>query len=619
MKKYIIVAIGVVWCLFQLFISFKPDVIYLTGQRAIHLFFGLLLFWVMFLLEDRKNKFVQYLIGTIALIATAAVSVHMVINGERFDLQPFGYTTLDNIIAITGIILVLEATRRVMGLSLIIVALVLFAYGLFGNLIPGTFGHAGFDFISLVQIIMYTIDGIFGQILGISTSLIFIYLMFGGFLLAFGGGDFFTKLAFAMVGTTRGGAAKVAVLASAFFGSISGSAISNIVTTGTITIPMMKRMGFKPEFAGGVEAVASTGGQILPPVMGATAFIMADMMGVSYTDVVIAATVPAILYFVAILFMVDFRAAKDGMKGMDRSELPKLKETFKEGWHFFIPFIVLIYLLLVLRWEAQTAAIYAIAVMVIMQFVRHPKVKTVKDVVNGMVEGAKSSIIVTIPCATIGIIVGVVLKSGLGLGFASFIRNFAGNDIFFMLVLMMIGSIIIGMGVPTVAAYVMLAVMMVPSLIELGVPPMAAHMFAMYFGCLSILTPPVALAAYAAAGLANSKPFMTGVHSFLLSLSGFIIPYIFVYQPALMFMGTPYEIAVSVISSLAAVVCLSGFIQNYFFGHLHIAMRIFIGIASPMLIFPATTYAGFGMFIVAVLVQWFMGKRNRSQQPTLTA
>ena len=612
LRKGLPLAVAGLWALYQLLINFRPDLIYITGQRAIHLFFGLLMFWVLFFLKEHKNKVLKYVTGILGLGFSVVLTVYMLIHGERFDLQPFGYTTLDNIIAIVGILFLLDVTRRVMDWSLTILSVILIVYALYGNYIPGVFGHAGFDILFIAQSMMYTIDGVFGQILGISTSLIYMYLLFGGILLAFGGGEFFTKLALSLVGRTRGGPAKVAVIASGLMGSISGSAISNIATTGSITIPMMKKVGFKPEYAGAVEATSSTGGQILPPVMGAAAFIMADMMGVSYTDVVIAATVPALLYYAAILFMVDFRAAKDGMKGMPRSELPDLKETMKEGWHFLIPFIVLAYLLLVLRWEPQSAAVYAIFAMIIAQLVRYRKlILLIRQIVHGAYEAARNAIVVAIPCATIGIIIGLFMKTGVGLGFASYIRNFAGESIFLMLVLMMIASLLLGLGVPIVAAYIILAVMMVPSLIELGVPDMAAHMFALYYGSLADLTPPVALAAFTAASLAKADPTKTGWWAFLLCFSGFIIPFVFVYQPGLLLIGTPYEIILAVASSFFAVLCLSAVIEGYCLGRMGIVLRLIVAAIGTLCIFPTTTYIGMGLFILFIVYQYLRKKKNQ--------
>ena len=617
-KKKILIILSLVWCAFQLFIVINPETVHLMSQRVIHLTFALVFLWIV---KDQMfvNRIMLNRILTGILIAvTLAICYYLVMNADRFDFRPYGETALDSIVAVTGLILVLEATRRVMGWALVIVAAVFMLYAVFGYLVPGPLQHRGVDFIYISEQLFFTLQGVFGQVLGISASLIFIYLLFGGFLLALGGGDFFTKLAYATVGHTRGGAAKVAVVASAFFGSISGSAISNVVTTGTITIPMMKKLGFKREFSGAVEAVASTGGQILPPVMGATAFVMADMMGVSYGSIVLAAAIPAVLYFVAVLFMVDFEAAKMGIQGIEKKELPSIKQVLKEGWHFLIPFIVLIYLLLFLRWEAQTAGLWAIISMVLVQIIKEPRLASGKKIVNSITEGTKSAITVAIPCAAIGIIVGIVLMTGLGLSFTGIVSSLAGNNIFPLLLMMMIGSLIIGMGVPTTAAYVMLAVLMVPTIIGLGVPPIAAHMFALYFGILSVVTPPVALAAYTAAGIAESNPFKTGVIAFKLALSGFIIPFVFVYQPGLLLEDTIINIMIVTITTLMGIVALSASIQNYYFGPINIAMRLLLFVNSVFLIFPGFVFISISAFIILTVFQIVNFRRKKMKTQDLS-
>lgn len=613
MKLRVVAILAVAWSLFQLFTVFYPWMLHITAHRAIHLCFALVLCGLLYEPFARhasaSASWANRAMSAVFIFGALALTYHMLSNAERFETRPYGMTTMDSIIAVAGLLIILEATRRVIGMSLVVVAMVFILYGMYGNLIPGGLGHAGASFLDVAERLFYSPDGVYGQILGISATLIFVYLLFGGFLLVLGGGEFFTKLSYALVGSTRGGAAKVAVVASALFGSISGSAISNVVTTGTVTIPMMKRLGFRPAYAGAVEAVASTGGQILPPVMGATAFVLANMMGVSYMEVVVAATFPAILYFVSILFMVDFEAARTGIKGIERSELPKLREVLREGWHFFVPFMVLIYLLLFLRWEAQKAGVYAVGAMVLMEIVRRPNLDTVRKTFESLAEGAKTAIAVAIPCATIGIVVGVVLSTGLGLSFTGIVRSFAGESIISLLLVMMVASLIIGMGVPTTAAYVMLAVLMVPVLIEGGVVPMAAHMFSFYFGILSVVTPPVALAAYTAAGIAKCNATTTGFIAFRLALAGFIIPFIFVYKPGLLMMGTPGEIALAIVSGLVGVICLAGVLQNYFFGKIHWFIRAILAVACIILVTPEHELVGFALFAGVSMMQ-FMKYRN---------
>lgn len=614
-RKKLVTFLTICWPLYQIVLVLKPELFSLLSARVIHLGFGLLLVWFTKpLVIKKENTLVKFLDTIILSIFTVITVFYLHLNTERFELQPWGYTRLDEVISIVGILMVIEATRRVLGNTLVFVVLFFLSYGLFGNLIPGDFGHVGYSVTELGSKLFLTYDGIFGVVLGVSTSLIFIYLLFGGFLNVMGGGKFFTDLSFAMFGGRRGGPAKMAVISSCFFGSISGSAIANVVTTGTITIPLMKKLGYRPAFAGAVEAVSSTGGQFMPPVMGATAFIMAQMMGVTYVEVVKAACIPAILYFAAILFMVDFEAAKCGLVGMQKSELPTVKKVMREGWHYVIPFAVLIYLLVIVQWEAQIAGLYSIVAMVVVEFIRKPRWRTCVEVLHSVQEGARSAIAVTVPCAVIGIVVGVVLYTGVGLQFASLMRSFAGGLLLPILIVMMICSLVLGMGVPTTAAYILVAIMAVPSLVDLGVPVMSANLFAFYFAVVSVITPPVALAAYTAAGIAKADPMETGWNATKLGIAGFLVPFIFVYQPGLLLIGSLPAILMAIVSSLCGIIGLSGVLQNYFFGSINPYKRACLLICSLCMIYPGlyTDIIGFGGFGVLLWFQMSAGKTGKS-------
>lgn len=616
MRKKLSAYVAILWATYQLFIIVKPALVSLTGQRAIHLAFGLILLWINKPFKLKKwtpSASVQAFETVLLCALTSGMAFHMVTNAARLEFYAYNYTLMDKIVSVVGILLVLEGTRRVLGPALVIISGLFLAYGIWGKYIPGTFGHRGNTVVRLATKLFMTWDGVFGTVLGISASLVFAYLLFGGFLNVMGGGKFFTDISYAALGHKRGGPAKMAVISSCLFGSISGSAIANVVTTGSITIPLMKSLGYKPEFAGAVEAVASTGGQYMPPVMGATAFIMAQMMGVTYPEVVIAAIVSALLYYFALILMVDFEAAKNNMKGLPKESLPKIKDVMKEGWHFLVPFAIMLYFLLVVRYEAQYAALYAIISMVIMVILRNLKnVKEVgKQVIQAMVEGAESSIAVTVPCGCIGLVVGVVTTTGVGLEFSALMRSLSGGHLFPLLLIMMVACLILGLGVPTTAAYVLVSILAVPAMLELGVPLMAAHLFCFYFAVISVITPPVALAAFTAAGIAKANPFKTGWTATRLGIAGFIVPYVFVYQPGLLLMGTIPEILIAICSCTLGIFALSGALQQYMMGTLNKFETAVLYVVAICLVTPNTMLDVVGYVLMAAFLVYRHKKTNR--------
>lgn len=597
--------IALLWALIQMFLIIKPGGLLPTQMRAVHLGFALVLLWLTKPLKFKKLHISDVVIWTgkiFLAILSAAICTYIFANAERYDFYSYGYTNLDKIVAVIGVLLVLYAAYRTLGPAMVLITMAFIAYALLGKYIPGNFGHRGYKTITLATKLFLTTDGVFGSILGTSATLVFIYLVFGGFLQVMGGGKFFTDIAHAGFGSKRGGPAKMAVISSCLFGSISGSTIANVVTTGTITIPLMKNIGYKPAFAGAVEAVASTGGQLMPPIMGATAFIMAQMMNVAYAEVVKAAIVPALLFYLALLLMVDFEAAKTGMKGMSKDSLPDLKEVFLQGWHFLVPFAVMLYVLFVMKYSAQFAALYAIIIMVVLVGVRTRGKNFLKDVLTSLISGAKSAITVAIPCACIGMVVGVILLTGVGLEFSSLMRHLSGGALFPLLLIMMVTSLVLGLGVPTTAAYILVQVIAVPSMLELGVNAMAANLFCLYFAVISSITPPVALAAITAANIAKSDPFKTGWLAVRLGISGFVIPFVFVYQSGLLLTGSAIEILTACISCTLGVVALSGALQQYFFGELKKWEVILLFVISFALITPNTVLDIVGYVLLAVFV-----------------
>jgi TRAP transporter 4TM/12TM fusion protein len=425
-----------------------------------------------------------------------------------------------------------------------------------GPYMPVIIAHKGYGINAIVRVLYISTDGIFGLPIAISASYVVLFILFGSFLQASGGGKFFTDVAFALVGRSRGGPAKAAVISSCLMGTMSGAAVANVVTTGTFTIPLMKKNGYAPHLAGAIEAVASTGGQFVPPVMGAAAFMIAQIVGVSYAKVALAAIIPSLLYYFYLLLCVDLEARKSNIQTTDTADLPSLRETFKERGHLLLPLIVLIYAI-VKGYSPGKSIFWSIILIVAVSFLRKSTRMSFKDMLQAMEKGIQNAIPVAAACAAAGIITGVISLTGVGLRFSSILVNLSGNSVLLMLFLAMIASIILGMGLPTSAAYVILAVLTAPALINLGVDPLAAHFFIFFFGCISTITPPVALSAYAGAGIAGADPMKTGLAAFRFGLVGFIVPYIAVFRPAILLEAGAGRIVLFTVLALIAIFAMT--------------------------------------------------------------
>lgn len=446
--------------------------------------------------------------------------------------------TTDMLMATLLVVLVLEAARRCGGPALSILSLIFIAYGLWGRSLPGMFAHRGYNWAALSNHFFANTEGIYGTSVSVASSYIFLFILFGAVMNKSGMGRFFNDISLALAGHTKGGPAKVSVIASGLLGSINGSAVANVVTTGAFTIPLMKKTGYTAEFAGAVESSASVGGQLLPPVMGAAAFIMAEMLGVKYSEIIVCAAVPALLYYLGILVQVQLRASKDGLHGLPKDKLPKAGMVMREQGHLIIPIIFLLGMLFFSGTTVIYSAFFTIIVTIVVSWFKRSTSMSVKDIVDSLAEGAKSTVSVAVACACVGIIVGVSSKTGFGLNMANAIITLGGKNIFFTLVFSMITCMILGMGLPSIPAYIITATIAAPALAQLGVSEMAAHLFAFYFAMFANITPPVALASFAAAGLSGGNPVKTGVQSVKLSLAGFIVPYMFVLSPQLLLQNT---------------------------------------------------------------------------------
>ncbi len=584
------------------------------AQKSIHLGFLLVIFYINAMVDSEK-RWEQIFLGIMALFALGGCA-YITILDENLQLRAGIVYASDILFAILLIIAIFEACRRKMGNPLVIITLVFVAYAFLGKYIPGFLNQPGMTLKKFTSLVYLTTDGIFGSPLYASASYVVLFVLLGAIMSVSGIGDYMTNLATSLFGHMRGGPAQVAVVASGFFGSISGSPTANVIGTGTFTIPMMKKNGFEPEFAAAVEATASTGGAIMPPIMGSTAFIMAEMLGIPYTAVAKAALIPAILYFLAVLFGVDIYAAKHGLKGIPRSQLPKVRSMLKQIY-MLAPLIFLIFCMAVFNMTIVRSGLLTIIVTLVLVEI-NPKTRMTKEQwLQIPVQTVKSAVSVGIACAMAGIISGVIMGSGLGYRISSILTSVAGTSMLLLLVLTMVVSLIMGMGVPTTAAYLVLASLVAPTMIQLGIPPLAAHMFIFYFGCISSITPPVALAAYAGAGLAGCDPNKTGYKAFRLAFCSFLMPYLFVYNPVLLMEGGVLDILWSLVTALIGAYLLASGFEGFFFRwSLKWFERPLMILGAVMLIVPGMVTDLVGIAIIVVeFVTEFMFKRSEKFVP----
>ncbi len=556
---------------------------------------------VLLLKPVSKSATRSAVLDSVFILATIATGVYIWVNFSelvfRMRVSP---TPLDVAFAICATVIVLEVTRRAEGMPLAVLAIIAIVYARYGNYFPGMFRTRGYSVRRIMGMVFGT-DGIYGTALGAASTYALLFIIFGSFLQASKAGDFFINLANAIAGRARGGPAKIAIVASSLFGTISGSSVANVVTTGTLTIPAMKKTGYKASFAAAVEAVASTGGQLVPPVMGAAAFIMAEYLGIPYLQIVTAAIVPAVFYYAALYWMVHLRATRRDLRGMSRDELPSLVTVMRDGWHLLIPVAVLLYVLIGMKASAIRAGLAGIITCVVASWFKSSTRMNVKDILRALEQGARSSTSVIVTCATSGIIVAVFSLTGLGLKLASAILAYSHGSLAIALVLSMLIAIILGMGVPSVPAYAICASVVAPALVQMGVEPLAAHMFVFYFSALSAVTPPVALAAYAAAGIADANPMQAGWDAFSLALGGFLVPYLFVYEPSVILFNAPaWTIASVIISGLVGIVALGMAIEGWIFKKATWMERALLALAAVLLIKPGTVTDIVGVVLIVV-------------------
>ncbi|MDF0728473.1 TRAP transporter permease [Cytobacillus sp. S13-E01] len=589
-------------------------------QRSIHLGFALALIFLLFpakkgTMKEGKLQIEWY--DAILSLLAIGVGLYWPLFINDLVLRVSDLTALDMFIGLSAIVLVLEATRRAVGLPITIIAMVFMGYSLLGPYMPGFLSHRGLSIEKLIQTMFYTTEGILGTPLAVSSTFIFLFLLFGAFLVKTGVGQYFNDLAVSIAGRRIGGPAKVAIFSSALQGTISGSSVANVVTSGSFTIPMMKKLGYRKEFAGAVEAAASTGGQLMPPIMGAAAFLMVEFIGngITYWEIAKAAAIPAVLYFTGIWIMTHFEAKRIGLRGLSKEEMPNRIEVLKKIY-LLIPILAVV-VLLMSGMSVTRAALWAIVVTVVVSAIRKETRIGLAGIIAALVDGARTALAVAAATAAAGMIVGVVTKTGLGLKLANGLLDLSGGYILPTLFFTMIAALVLGMGSPTTANYVITSTIAAPAIILLGFPDLSAHLFVFYFGIVADVTPPVALAAFAAAGVSGGEPIRTGVQSARLAIAAFIIPYIFVLSPELLMIDTTIPQTLWVVTtSVMGMIAIGAGLIGYWMRSTHWIERILAVAAGLLLIYPEgySDTIGLIMFIGLLVLQYVI-KRDDAQKP----
>jgi len=567
-------------------------------HRPIHVMFAASLAFLVYPSSKKCGpRPLDLILALVALAAFALPAIQADQIAERLVMVD-DLTLGQTISGITALLLVLVLIQRVVGMSLLVVCLLFLAYAFWGAHIPGMLAHKGFSWNEVVDYLGFGLEGLYSSAIGVSSTYIAAFIVFGTFLERCGAGDVLMDLGRALTGQYRGGPAKIAVITSAFFGTISGSAAANVYATGAFTIPMMKKAGYKPEFAGAVEAAASTGGQIMPPVMGAAAFLMADTLGIPYLEVCKAAVIPAFLYFFSILMMVDFEAAKLGLVGVPKEELPRMKDVFKR-LYLLLPIVVLLVIMMI-GYTPFRAAMAAAAAAVVVSWGDKKFAIGPRRFVEILSTAGRRMILIAVACLGAGIVIGVVSLTGVGLNLASVVISISGGSTIVALILIMLASLLMGMGTPTTVAYVLVATLGVPALRELGFSVLSSHFFVFYFGVISMVTPPVAVAAYAGAEVAGASMMRTGLIASRLCSVAFIVPFFFMYDPALLMQGDWQNILQVFVTATIGTVALAGGMERWFFRPLSLPLALLLIVGACLLIIPGsiTDIIGLGTVFV---------------------
>ncbi|NLT94146.1 MAG: TRAP transporter permease [Clostridia bacterium] len=620
----VITFISLIFVAFQLYVT-SIGTLEAMILRGWHAAFLLLLCFLIYPGKGRqKNKSQSPSpVDIFLMVLVVVVFGYFIMNYQAIALKGGYVSKFENYLGLAGVILVFIAAKRACG-SLAYLALVFLLYCMLGQFIPGTFGHSGFSLKRLVGHMFWGSQGIFGVGIGVSATYIFIFVLFGSFLKYSGFSTVINDVSLALVGRSAGGPAKVSVIASALMGMINGSALANVATTGAITIPLMKKTGYKSEFAAAVEAVASTGGQFTPPVMGAVGFIMAEFLGIPYTVVLTAAIIPAFLYYVGLIMAVHFEAKRLGLKGIAKENIPDALEVLKKKGHLTLPLFILL-IIMFMGYTPLYAAIFSILAAVVCSWFRKETRMYPKDIIRACEEGARSAVSVGVACVIIGVIIGTVSLTGLGLKFGYMILQFVGKgELIKGGLLVMIMSTILGMGVPGVAAYVIVTAVAVPVLIEVGALPIAAHMFCLIYACLSNITPPVAMSSYVAAGIANSDQTKTSLIAVKLGLTGFILPFFFLNNPILLLGCAPEGTATlaivrTLLTATVGIILLAAGLEGWLFKTCGWPERILAFIIAYLFVDPGanTDLLGTGLMIILLAYQFYALKKEKKMEKAL--
>ncbi len=586
--------------------------------RSIHVGFGLIIIYMLYPFDKEKQGVSLIIDCLLALLALAWVG-YFTLTLETVPMRTGNPIFADVAISTVGMLVLFEATRRVLGMILPSIAINFLLYALLGHLIPGALGHRGVDYSWLITHSLLSTEGVFGVPIGVSARFVFLFVLFAAALDKTGGGKFFLDLAYAILGRYRGGPAKVAVVGSALMGTMSGSAVANVAGTGCITIPLMKQLGYDNKSAGAIEAVASSGGLIMPPIMGAAAFIMSEFLGITYLKIIIAAAIPACLYYLAVFCAVDFKAARLGLVGLPADQVPKVWNVLKTGVQFMIPlFVLIIYLVISTPQRAAFWGFVAIIVLYVINLAWKKDFGSIKNILFVMEAGSRQALPIITACAVAGVVVGVISLTGLGFMLTGYLMTIGGTSLLFVLIISMVTSIILGMGLPVTACYIVLAVLAAPAMVELGVDPVAAHLFIIYFGVLSGITPPVALAAYVGAGIAEARPMEVAIEACRIGIVAFFLPYMFLYNPVLLLQDvTAVKLTLSLVGSIIGCIAIAAGTQGYLLTNANWLQRILL-IAAAVLLFSFKIYAYILAFIcIGIVVTWQLYASANARKRTL--
>lgn len=637
-----ILAVGL--SLFQLYAAgIQP--LGLFYQRSIHLALIMMLAFLIFPVfgPKRRRGVIGWIIDVVFFSGAFLTGFYLSFFLDEIIARAGFWSQTDMIVGGVAVVTVLEASRRAVGLGMTIIGLLAVIYALAGprgtlpwlaDWMPGIMAHRGYSLDRVIGQLYLGQEGVFGLPLGVAATYIFIFVLFGAFLESTGAGRFFIDMAYAATGRQRGGPAKAAVLASAGMGSISGSAIANVVTTGAFTIPLMKKLGYRPHQAGGIEAAASTGGQIMPPLMGAGAFLIAEYTGVPYVDVVKVSILPAIMYFATVYLFVHIIALKQGMHGMPASELPSMRQVMRDGWHFLLPLAVLVYLL-VMNMSPMRVGFYAVVTILLVAVLRYAvwflfvsprqgeKVNAASilgalragfiKLIEGLELGARNAVAVSMACAVAGIIVGVVGLTGLGLKFSAMMLAFSGGNIVLALLMVLLASLVLGMGLPVTASYIVLIVLVGPALTaEFGIPLLIAHLVVFWYSQDSNVTPPIALAGFAGAAIAGSKPLETSLQAWKFAKGLYLIPLFMVFNPEIILGGSVPVVLWNAVIAIGALAAFAVALEGYLFTRMSVIPRLLLIPATAAVFYPSLVVEGAGMAVITVLLManWVVSRRQ---------